>query len=442
MNNVFLQKFLILEYLLITFYLVLLSVVILKTRLFRSKHLSKSFILGVFYLKVVFSFLYGFLAWKNGWGDTFGFFRASKTMAEFWPHHPLKFLRLLFGPDFTTLPPAYQEVINQKSIGYYGLMRSGFILKVNALFQVFSFGYYSVHCIFFAFLSLIGIFFIYDFVSTFCSRNRFLLKLFIYFTPSLLYWLSGAHKDALIIFGFGMIFTTYKQFISKKQFLLLLPLLIACVFTYNTRDYAFLLFVPAFLSYIFASNTRINPFLPFLAVYLFSVIFFFKGEAIHPAFNFPERFIAVQQHFLGLDGATNFDPVLLEPNFQSFLKAIPVALKNSFLQPGLTFNEGLLYKLSFFENIILIALSLFAIVFSNFKKLNNGQKSIALFCFSFALSYYLLLGLTVSNIGAIVRYKATGLVFMGIGLIAITDSNKFPKPIQTFIHKLNNNYGS
>ena len=118
----------------------LLSVIILKTKLFQSKTVSKPFILGVFYLKVVLAILYGYLSAKNNWGDTHHFFSQSKLIGNLWPEHPFKFFRMVFGPTFRPLPEDYAEIIGTNRIYYYGELRGDLVIRINALLQTISSG--------------------------------------------------------------------------------------------------------------------------------------------------------------------------------------------------------------------------------------------------------------------------------------------------------------
>ena len=422
------------QYFLIVIYISLFSFLILKTRLFRLQLLSRQFILIIFLLKAAASFLYGYIHYTNGWNDTFAFFDASKMAAQMWPEHPWKYLRFIFGPTMDqNLPPAYQEATEVKAIPYYNLQRSGFIVRANSLIQIFSLGYYSVHCIFFAFLSLIGIVQVYRFFAPHLPSKKRLLTCFLFFTPSILYWTSGAHKDALIILGLGLILWSFSRLMKTKQIVWLILFLITCSYSYFARDYTFLLFVPALLAYAISDVLKSNPLFTYGSLYALLVILFFGLKYLHPTLNFPAEFVEVQSHFLSLSGESNFDMEPLQPTFSSFMAALPNAFYNILAKPNINSTHSFLSTLSVIENILLVFCAIFMLLSTSVRKLSSQQKNIALFCFAFAISFYLLLGLTVSNVGAIVRYKTTGLIFMGIGLITITDLQKLPAFLRSLI---------
>lgn len=433
------------EPILIIFYTLLLSIIILKTNLFQSRFVSKQFTLFVFLLKIIISFLYGYIHWVNGWRDTFSFFGSSKVVAKLWPEHPFMMLRFIFGPVMDPLPQNYQYIFEQSGIAYYGLERSGFIVRVNSFFQLFSGGYYSVHCIFFAFISLIGIFYIYTFFSKYFQSKSLLLKLFIYFTPSIIYWTSGAQKDTLIMFGVGLIMITLSNFLKSKSIFHGIALFLAFLFTYYARNYVALVLLPALVAFLISEYTKLKPIPSFALIYTLSIIAFFTAKYIHPALDFPAEFVEIQNIFISKGGGSAIAMSELQPNFLSFLKAVPKALSNIILHPNFTISNTPYQILAAIENGIFVLLGILCLFAISLKKISAKQQQLILFCLAFSLGYYLLLGFTVSNVGALVRYKSVPMTFLGIAFICLLDLKKLPNPIQNFIQIKNfkfKNYGN
>lgn len=414
------------------FYLIIFGIIILKSKLFASKTISKQFILFVFFLKVVISYLYGYLAFKNNWGDTFAYFESSKIFAKLLPNHPLKFLRLIFGNTFQQLPLDYQQILGLKDIRFYGY-RNDMLLKMNAFLQIFSFGFYSIHCIFFAFLSLFGLFHIYEFFSKPIHQTKLnLLKIFLFFTPSLLYWGSGVHKDALVFFSLGLLFFTINKVLKHKLWWVL-PFFISCAFAYLTRNYTYYLFGIAISAFTISGVLK-KPVFVYSIVYILTLLLFLFGERIHSDFDFLETFTRTQEHFQSLDGGSQFNTEVLEPNSFSFAETIPKAFFRTLFIPNLNDTHNLVSTLAVVENFALIFIGFLLLFNSSLKKIEKQTWNYILFCFFFAITYYTLIGLVVNFSGALVRYKATGLLFMGISLILITDNlkifkYKFLKPL-------------
>ena len=73
-----------------------------------------------------------------------------------------------------------------------------------ALIRPFSFGIYNVHAIIFAFISFVGIYNLYLFFET-RMYNKINLQFILFGVPSIVFWSSGVHKEAITFFGLGLI---------------------------------------------------------------------------------------------------------------------------------------------------------------------------------------------------------------------------------------------
>jgi len=73
--------------------------------------------------------------------------------------------------------------------------------------------------------------------------------------------------------------------------------------------------------------------------------------------------------------------------------------------------------------LLLLALFLF------FFKFESTHINLLLFCLTFVLILYLLIGYTTPVMGAIVRYKAPALPFLYVMLLLIFDKDKFASKI-------------
>lgn len=428
------------EALLNILYIFILCVLFSKSNLSKKTGLSKPFIITFFLLKVLVSYFYGFLALKNNWGDTFSFFKASEAYMKFLPKHPEKYIRLVFGSMMNEFPKEYLEILDYKRIAYYRHPRSTFIVKIHALIRLFSFGFYSIHRIIFAALSCIGIIYIYYFFKKESKQIKNNALFFLFLTPSLLYWGSGVHKESLIFFFIGLSLYFLTSLLSKFKWVYLIAFLISIYLGYQSRNYTILLLLPAIMAY---STSKVfftkKWWLPFIITYGLCILTLLISTQIERFNVILPKFIDVQNHFMQLNGTTSFKMSKLEPTFQSLLKIFPEAITNVFLKPNLFKSEWRIFLiLPALQNYILIGLAFASIILSKPKTLTTNSKRLMLFCLLFGLTFYLLLGYTVTNIGAIVRYRATGLAFLGIVfcLLLETSNIKFnlSKRLNQFIY--------
>lgn len=118
----------------------------------------------------------------------------------------------------------------------------------------------------------------------------------------------------------------------------------------------------------------------------------------------------------------------MEPTFMGTLKRIPFAIANVFFQPTLFSIKNILQLFSWIENMWLLLLIVFAVLF--FDKTIFDKKEILLFCMLFALFQFALIGLTSPVVGAMVRYKIIALPFLFTMCMLCIDGEKLMKKLK------------
>lgn len=410
------------EYVLVLLYIMLCSVFILRSTWFSSDVINKKQLLLFFLLKVLAGFLYAYIHKSNGWYDSIAFFKGGQYIGKLLPDHPLLFLKLVTGLEPKQLSTEVIEATGISNIPYYRLRNSSFVVQLHGFLHLISFGYYSVHIVLFSFFSFIGLFNICFFLEKNIQFNQLIKYFFVFLLPSILFWVSGAHKDAIIMLGVGITLRAiYEMQQQKLGFVLLL--LFGLYISLSVRIYTGALLLPAIFSFVLSSYSK-RPLLIFAGIYGLSILAFFTLPFIDERLNFPELFIFIQNTFLSFKGNSNFSMPMLEPTFWSFMKFTPHALMNVFFRPFIQNLHSPFLLFSFLNNMLLILISICCIVFSNTKRFTLKQKRVLYFLLFFWISYSILIGLTVTNTGAMVRYRTTGVVFQLLLLLSILDSNK------------------
>lgn len=111
----------------------------------------------------------------------------------------------------------------------------------------------------------------------------------------------------------------------------------------------------------------------------------------------------------------------LQPSLLEVLKNAPVALFNTLFIPSLFTYRKAFAGFLLTENLLLIVFLLTILMFF----LKRGfPMAITLFCFSFVIILFALIGLTTPVLGALVRYRIPGIPFLMIGGIVMADENK------------------
>ena len=290
------------------------------------------------------------------------------------------------------------------------------IIRINALLMLFTMGWYPLHVLFFCILSFIGLMGIYHFFEP-MVKNKTLLKLGVFCSPSVLIWSSGILKETIVFFCLGLIFYLLSLLNHPKSWLKHLALTCILCLILLVKAYVALLLLPALLGYIV--NERLigrkmpNVLATYACIYVLAlgivICLWYGWGLIHPLGELSTK----QKEFNGLvNNATVVNPVALNEYPSSIAKNIPLSIFNVIFRP-LRLQKNLLVSFTAIENwgyIIFFILGLLAMVRDTalFKKHVN----LFLFVISFSLSLFSLIGFTTPIIGAISRYRTPGMLLL------------------------------
>jgi hypothetical protein len=263
-------------------------------------------------------------------------------------------------------------------------------------------------------------------LKEFNLKNSKMLFWSIFLLPSLLIWTSGILKEPLIIFSIGLI-TYFLSHKIKYGTLNLFLLILGSLIIFKVKFYVFICFLPALISFLISKKFIIKPYytiFSFIAIIFISIGLLSKFDSdINPI-----RVLSKKQHdFIRLadvfEAGSSFNLTPLEPNFYSFLKILPDGLLNGFLRPyPININKPLhFYPL--LENLILYS-CLFYFLYKLFKlkiKIKFGFKNALWNCLFFVTMLFVISGIGTPVIGALVRYKVPGLLFLIISINLIYD---------------------
>jgi len=404
---------------LIFVYLLLGYWLIPRLSLFKDSNIPTKFWRTLFLLKMLVGVVYSLYHLRYyGGGDTWGFFRESgiyfKSLeSSFWTY-----LRLVFGPN--GFKPVPEEFLAYTDPSKFWWDSSEYLLiRINTFLRLISFGNYYVHLVFWNFLSLLGIGYIYRFFSEqIPDRSRLFFGL-LALTPSILFWGSGMHKEALSFLFVGFIIWNLHQIEAGQgsRVLRLVGILIVFYLLTKLRIYIAVLLLPAVIGFIWVSvSDGKAAFLKYALVYfgcfLLSLIGPYFSEKFDFYYRISEMLRITKLYYPGF--ATLDAPVINADEWWSFYTNIPKALHNVFLKPSYSDGVAWYRMFAFVETYLITAALLVGLVrikWSSFLKNNH-----ALFAMFFGLSLITIIGLVSINMGAIVRYRTVALVFLISGV--------------------------
>jgi hypothetical protein len=103
------------------------------------------------------------------------------------------------------------------------------------------------------------------------------------------------------------------------------------------------------------------------------------------------------------------------------------ALINTFTRPWLTEIKSILFVPPLLENLFIIGILITSWFYG--RKVSATQWKFVIFCLTFSIILFLIIGLTTPIIGAIVRYKIPAIPFLTIAALMFFDGQKLPKSI-------------
>lgn len=388
-------------------------------------------------LTLIFTYYYN----TRSTADIFKYFDDGRIIFNSIYDDPVDYLRMITGIDGDAghLKTYYNETIYWHKEHNYNLYNDNrTIIRFNAIIMLFSFGYFHVHNVFMAFLSFIGLTAIFKTFYPHLKEKRTGLLLAVYFIPSVLLWTSGALKEGILLFAFGLLlYNVYKISSGSFSIKYLITIILCVLILLITKFYVLVAAVPGCLSCFWIIKTKQRrAFLKVMTVHIAAVVIALNIHYVFKDYNLLNILSLKQRDFIIMvDGLGNVGSAIdlpeLKPELFSLIKNTPQAFYNSFFRPHIFEIHTMMAVPAALENLLILILILLSILFYSKK----GITSSALFYLSvsFFLILFILAGLITPVLGALVRYKAPALPFLFIILVFITDKNKFLK----FTDKLN-----
>ncbi len=423
---------------------VLLIVVFVFAYLIRPRvtdSINRKYFLPALGVKIVGAICLGFIYqfYYNG-GDTYNFHtHGSRHIWEAFTDSPEKGFGLIFSGG---VHGKYYEYSSR--ISFFTDPSSFFIIRLAAIFDLFTFSSYTATAVCFAVLSFVGM---WMFFLTFYRKYpqvHWQLALASFFIPSVFFWGSGLLKDTLMMGCLGVLtFEIDRLFLQKKVsivHLLLLVLSVWCIF--SVKKFILQAFIPAALMWVYLGNLNmirsvvlrvlIAPILiglSFFSTY-YSVVKIGEGDRRYAIENISKtaQVTAYDIRFhTGKDAGSGYTLGELDGSFNSMIKLAPQAINVSLFRPYLWEVNNPLMLLSGMESLVFLILTLILVFkyrLSALKSLRNPDIS---FSFVFSLIFAFAVGVSSFNFGTLSRYKIPLLPFYAVALVLTFYENKAKK---------------
>ena len=404
-----------------TFYPILiilfLSLFIIKSDYFKKSGISSSLLIFGFLLKCISAFYFGYLFHNNilSGNDTFNYLRNSEIIFASIQESWLTFFKLTFGKnDFSN--PASNLLPYIDKMDFWYDTSNYLMVRINAIIRLFSFGIYNIHAVIFAFISFIGIYNLYLFFENKVFNKR-ILQFILFGIPSIVFWTSGVHKEAIVIFALGIILNnTDKIFNNQYQRKHILLTIFGLFVLGSIRIYVLAFLIPLYIVIILSRHISFSngKYKLYTAIILLGIISLALIDTLIPNFSLLQEFLIRREHFLNTTGNTTFEVITSFNTMENIITILFDAIINPFIHPFPNESNLFLVFIASLETYLMLFIIL-AILFSLSYK-NLYKSPYALFCILFSLCILFLIGLIVNNSGAIVRYRSIAIPFLLIGL--------------------------
>ncbi len=294
------------------------------------------------------------------------------------------------------------------SYSFWADMRSSLLYKIIALFSLFTGGNFYLNSILFSSVVFFGHVAFYKIFRELYPDKKWLLVASCFLLPSLLMYTSSVHKDGFVFLSMAAICYVFHSFLSRQRFPGLshiLVIILAVITIFMFRNYVLVAMLPAmfavFLCQILPVKRRVV--LP-ISYGIYLLLFFLSGS-VSPALNLPEAVIKRKADFALLQkGNTTIPMNDLHPNAGSFLSNIPQAINHTLMRPYLweSSQPGVLMVAM---ELLLYQILFLLFLFYRYKK-RGPIHNFNVLGILFFLSMMLIIGYTIPNVGAIVRYRS------------------------------------
>ena len=316
---------------------------------------------------------------------------------------------------------------------FWGYLRFILLYKGIAVFDMVTHGNFYLNTALFCSLVFIGHLAFFRTYYSIYKAHKWKIAIACFGLPSVLLYTACIHKDGITFFCIGLISYVLYQLSSRPksmQWRYLLILFFSMFTIFLFRNYVLVALLPAMLLGIISVFSKWRKRTIFFGCYLVFIAGFFMTGWNHFPVNLPAAVIQRKADFASLEGGnTTIQMNELDPTPISFLRNAPQAVSHSLFRPYTWEFRRFSVLLAALE---LLFYQLLLVLFIIYRKKEVSQTHpFNIFALSFFINMMLIIGYTIPNIGAIVRYRSIFWILLICPLLCNIDWNKllaFLKP--------------
>jgi hypothetical protein len=408
--------------------LIAMAMYIAKAYYPKDSYLQKWFLMALTF-RMIFGIIIGLLYnYYYGYGDTLRYYFAGKVIADQIFTDPITAWHLLWDSQ-QELPADLKEAA--LLVPFWRLGGSAlFIGRLSAFINLLTFQSYYAGTLFFSAFSFSGMWVLFRAFVKRAPQYEKELALSFLFLPSVLCWSSGWYKEPIAMGALGWMWASFLQLSSNRKGKLFfgIVVLLFAVLLVKVKAYLFLVTLP-FMAVIYIWEvTQIFPkrkkvarrLVGFtLGVFLVTglIIILTKAYPQFAAEFLLESIVANREELLYTNAyyrqqeGSRFDIGDFDPTWEGVLSKFPLALFAGLFRPSI-FDFGSWITIpSIIESTLLIGFTLITIYLRARNRINIRLIPIVFTGFLFSIIFSVLVGLSTSNFGTLVRYRMPALPF-------------------------------
>jgi hypothetical protein len=401
--------------------------------------LQKKLIQG-FWAKVVAGILYVILIqFYYGGGDSFMYFGYGRVM-----HQAIATDGSNINFLFSNVDPFYKylETANfdeyETLTGYMFSIANQITTRLCCFFGFLCFQNYTVTSLFYSLLSFIGIWKMFLVFYKLFKENKKEVAICFLFLPSYLIWGSGILKESICLYALGIAINAIFNTLYLKNYkpLKIIGFFVGSFILLQVKSYIFYSFILAFANMLFfVAIKRMNLLMKWVVSILVVSILAFSANLIMDsvlsdaaqsmsAEELLEQTKTMKNNYEAVGGSF-VDLGDFDPTISGAIKKMPAALANVFFRPYPWEAKNIVLLFSMFESFFFLILFLRIMLRTKivFFIVEIFKNPIYVFCFFYALTFGIIVGLTTFNFGAIIRYKLPAMPFFVLLLFLLNKKN-------------------
>ena len=422
------------QIILVIAYTFLFLFLIRKMKFFSLENIQPKYVSLVFVIKIIagccLGLIYTYYYTDRSTADTYKFFDDGKVLFHSLQQNPLHFFEMLTGinsgsPELNV----YYEKMNAWFNIDVLFNDNRTLIRLNAIFDCFSFGNYYVNVVFINFISFTGLIALFKMFQTFQKNKSKELFAGVMLLPSMLFWGSGLLKDGLLLFALGMLLYSLHKIITSSHSRTNIWGFIFCLLLLTiTKLYVLIIIFPGIIAWYWSRKdvSKRKIVFKFTLSYLIYLILAFNIGSAVDKYNVTDLIYFKQKNFYVIAEANKANSVIeitpVERNAWSILKNSPEAVVRVLFRPTLPEAKSALILLAAIENIIILLILLICLI--SYRQSDIFRQPVFYFSVFFVLLMFTLIGLITPVMGAMVRYKVPALPFVMFVFIAVYDREK------------------